>query len=64
MSKTRKFIISIEVELPIDDFDGDEYISDEGWESINSLNRALEALQYDYGHSYIQRVSGPRRVES
>lgn len=56
----RTFIVSIELELPIDSFDGDEYISDEGWGNYNDLYKALEALQYEYGHSYITRVSNPR----
>jgi hypothetical protein len=60
MKKTRTFTISIEVELPIDDFDGDEYISDEGWEQVNSLHIALDALRYEYRHEYIKHISGPR----
>ncbi len=55
----RTFTVLIELELPIDDFDGDECISDDGWEMVNNFNRAFEALQYEYGHSYIQRVGNP-----
>jgi hypothetical protein len=65
---TRKFKIEIEVELSVDVVDyglglgEDVYISNDGWAYVNDFNTAIEALQYEYGHTYIKRVGNPRIV--
>jgi hypothetical protein len=52
-----KFIIEIELELPVDE----EGLTDEGWAVASDFQNAIEKLRDDYSWKEITHVGMPKR---
>ena len=48
MIKKEKRYIVLEVEVEVEDFDGDEYLVDEEWERLHSLKDLLDNSTYGW----------------
>ena len=55
-----KFIIEIELELPVDE----EGLTNEGWEIASNFQNAIDKLRDDYSWREITNVGMPKRKNS